>query len=149
MNIVNRGRRHHHGDMNVTLGQLVVRAMERRGIKGYQLATEIGKQASYVSRLINDEIKEVLPPSDLEALARVLGLSQAEMLRALGYQLGESEGVRYPEGSLQAEALAKIGQMKDAQLDVVVTFMEMVLERQRHVADGNSRSNSGPLKQEA
>jgi hypothetical protein len=135
--------------MKMTLGQLVAQAMERRGMKGFQLALALDKPASYVSRLIHDEIKEVIPPGDLAEIERVLGIPQTAMLQALGYDVGGSEGVRYPEGSLQARALELVGVMKDAQLDVVVDFMEASLERQRDVGGGNSRSNSGPLKQEA
>jgi hypothetical protein len=66
--------------------------MEARAIKGYELARMIGKQTSFVSRLVNDEIKETLPVSDMAALERALGIPQVAMLRALGYDIPASEG---------------------------------------------------------
>jgi transcriptional regulator with XRE-family HTH domain len=86
--------------MNDTLGQIVDRAMKQRGLKGYELAAKIGKQTSFVSRLINDDIKETLTPADMEAIERVLGIPQPVMLRILGYGIPEGPPPTYVDNRL-------------------------------------------------
>lgn len=76
--------------MNETLGNMLRRAMERKGITGVELAERIGRTASFVSELINDEKKVPPPPATLAAIERELGVSQVVMLNAWGYTVHPS-----------------------------------------------------------
>lgn len=86
--------------MNETLGQIVDQAMKQRGLKGYELAARLGKQPAFVSRLINDEIKETLPVADMEAIERELSIPQPVMLRALGYAIPKAPRPTYGDNRL-------------------------------------------------
>ena len=72
-----------------TLGELLKRRMEARGIEGQQLAALLDRSPSFVSGLVNDRKKEAPEPAVLAALERVLGLGQREMLAALGYEVAD------------------------------------------------------------
>lgn len=74
-----------------SLGQRIKRAMDARRppLRGYQLAALLERQQSYISKLINDQIKETPPPEVLQGLERVLGIPVPWSLRALGYALDD------------------------------------------------------------
>lgn len=55
-----------------------------------ELAARLGKAQSFVSRLETGKVMETPGPDVLAALARELDVSVAEMLYALGYDLGEA-----------------------------------------------------------
>ena len=91
--------------METTFGELVRAAREARGLKGYELAQAIGRHPSYVSDLENGKRAEAPPPDVLAALERELGVSQARMLAAWGYDLGQTVGeLRLADPRLRAIA---------------------------------------------
>jgi len=66
-------------------GKLIEDAMRKRGIVGYQLASMLGKQQSWVSRLVNGQNSNPPDPYDFDQLSRTLGVSKRSMLEAIGY----------------------------------------------------------------
>src|SRR5688572_16058801 len=66
-------------------GALIRARREDLGIRSYELAQRIGRQPSLISRLETGAYKDTPPPDILAALERELGVSQREMLTALGY----------------------------------------------------------------
>lgn len=68
--------------------QLVSDARERRGYRTQgDLAAVIGRDVSYVSRLERGLLKEIPQPEMMDALARALGVTVAELLDAAGYDV--------------------------------------------------------------
>lgn len=66
-------------------GELVRSTRERKRLKSYELASLMGKQPSFLSRIETGAMKETPAPDVLRALHEHLGLGELEMLRALGY----------------------------------------------------------------
>lgn len=90
--IVNTAIVNHAVVMEPSLGTLVRRAMKARGyMEGKELARCIGKSPSFVSKIINDNMKVTPAPDVFAALERELGVSQERMLRAFGYAVGDRE----------------------------------------------------------
>ena len=59
-------------------------------MRAYDLASRLGKQPSYVTRLETGVTKTLPPPEELDAIARELHLSVSEMLEAAGYRIVET-----------------------------------------------------------
>lgn len=72
-----------------TIGPLVRQARERKGIRAADLAYQIGKDPSYLSKLERDLLKEIPEPSVILALSRALDIPERQLLRALGYLSSE------------------------------------------------------------
>jgi transcriptional regulator with XRE-family HTH domain len=72
-----------------TLGPLVRTTRLRKGIRATDLAYQIGKDPSYLSKLERDLLKETPSPETIHALAEALGLSSDRLLKAMGYAIGE------------------------------------------------------------
>lgn len=102
---------------------LIRRMRERHGLKSFQLAAKIGKQPSYVSRLENGTAKETPPPDVLEALSRELGVSVAEMLESIGYDIDAQPTVRELPDSLTP-----------AQREAVLSYARYLVERSPHAS---------------
>jgi transcriptional regulator with XRE-family HTH domain len=121
--------------MNATLGGLVRAAMEARRLKGYQLADRIGKGGSFVSKLINDEIKETLPVADMMAIERELGIPQVAMLRALGYAIPEAnDTTALPFGSERATLVALMSEITEEEARVLWKTAR-ILQEERQARD--------------
>lgn len=70
------------------MGELVRIRREAAGFRTQKhLADEIGKGQSWLSRLESGAMKEIPPPGDLALLEEAIGVSQAEMLSAAGYDV--------------------------------------------------------------
>lgn len=68
-------------------GELVRRARERKGLKAFELADLMHTHGSAISRLENGTFKETPAPDVMRQLSEILGLSDHDMLAALGYAL--------------------------------------------------------------
>lgn len=85
LDVVNTPIGTHHCGMAETLGTLIRRERERKGLRSIDLAARLGIQQSTLSRYENDKQVETPPPGILAAIERELGIPQERMLRALGY----------------------------------------------------------------
>jgi transcriptional regulator with XRE-family HTH domain len=72
------------------LGAIVKRERLRRGMRGIDLAYAIGKDPGYVTRMEHGTLKEIPDPAVIHALGQALGVSDARLLRAIGYPAVES-----------------------------------------------------------
>jgi transcriptional regulator with XRE-family HTH domain len=90
-------------------GELVRTARERAGLKAFELADRMHTHGSFISRLETGAFKETPAPDIIAQLQEHLGLSQRELLTALGY-LGDEQvrptGVR--GGVIGNEIAAKV-----------------------------------------
>lgn len=66
-------------------GKLIEDGMKQRGYVGYQFAALLGKQQSWLSRILNGQYANTPPPEDITALSQTLGIPKRRMLEALGY----------------------------------------------------------------
>lgn len=70
------------------MGELVRIRREAAGYRAQKhLADKIGKGQSWLSRLESGTMKEVPPPGDLALLEEAIGVTQAELLSAAGYDV--------------------------------------------------------------
>lgn len=88
------------------LGALIKQARDAHGLTGLQLARDIGKVPSFVSRLETGAMKDLPSPEDLHALSRVLGIPVSDMVRAAGYDIGDA-GKRVPNPASALEPLIR------------------------------------------
>lgn len=65
--------------------QLLRSEMERQGIEGQEIATKLELGPSLVSDILNAKKKNPPAPEVFKGFGRVLGISQEQMLQALGY----------------------------------------------------------------
>ena len=72
-----------------TLGEMIRRAREERGLTLLQLALKLNVAQSTVSRLEADDYAGPPKPELLAALSDELGLSEVEMLVAVGYRIAD------------------------------------------------------------
>jgi transcriptional regulator with XRE-family HTH domain len=132
----------------------LIEQREARGWTQAMLADRAGVRRSDVNAIEHGRI--ALPGAEKRRrLAEALGLRHVDVLVGAG-ELAPDEvssvgqgGVRYREGSLQARALELVKVLPDDRLDVVVDFMEASQRQAKRRRGNHSRSNSGPLKQEA
>jgi transcriptional regulator with XRE-family HTH domain len=87
-----------------TFGSLVRATRERKGIRAADLAYQIGKDPSYLSKLERDILKDIPPPDVLAGLERELGLPQIALLRALGYGIPTGPVPAYPADEVRVLA---------------------------------------------
>lgn len=91
--------------METTLGKLIAaRLHPNTNLKAKDLAERIGRSASYLSQLVNDQKQETPPPDVMAALERELGIPQATMLRLWGYDLPVSPRPELEDNRLQMVA---------------------------------------------
>lgn len=98
--------------MDTRFGKLIKNRREDRGLQAFELAAAMKRPASFISRLETEAFKETPPPNVLADLEAALGISQAEMLRALGYRVDpavESLPMIEPE---RAELLDKLERVR-------------------------------------
>jgi transcriptional regulator with XRE-family HTH domain len=117
-----------------TLGPLVRRTRENKGIRAVDLAYYIGKVPSYLSRLERDLLKELPSPSVLTALARHLDIPEVHLLRTLGFLTDLPEVRRtYQDNRLQTIA-DNWDQLTDAEKGSLLLIVEG--NRRRRGLDG-------------
>lgn len=86
--IVNTQIMNHHEGMKMTLGKLIgARLYPHTPMTAKEFAGRIGRSASYVSQLVNDQKQETPPPDVMAGIERVLGIPVVMQLRAWGYDL--------------------------------------------------------------
>lgn len=99
MSIVDMREFQNHTKVMNDFGRFLAARREAAGYRSQTAFAEaIGKGSSWVSRLERGAAKELPPPEDVALLARHLGVSQAELVSAAGYDIetgteGESEAV--------------------------------------------------------
>jgi transcriptional regulator with XRE-family HTH domain len=114
----------------ITVGRLVKTAMERRGLNGRELAALIHRSPSYVSQLINDEKKDTPPPDVLASIEHHLGIAQEEMLRTVGYRIGEGRAT-YSADSERATLASLLPVLDESQARVLrITAQAMIQEQE-------------------
>lgn len=69
------------------LGDLIRVARERLGVRAYDLSYAIGQNPSWLSRIEDGKLTHPPAPGVLSALSDQLGIRQADMLEAIGYEL--------------------------------------------------------------
>lgn len=69
------------------LAELVTRQRERLGLRGYELASALGKQPSFITRLEDGQVKRLPSPEEVAIMANVLRVSVAEIVEAAGYDI--------------------------------------------------------------
>ena len=119
------------------LGELIRIARERSKFATQRdFADAIQKDPSWVSRLERGLIKETPTPQDMNHLAQALLISQSDMLKAAGYDLGDqgsdprSDAVRHlspiidryvwQHGDIDriARVIQSLGEMREGTFDV-------------------------------
>ncbi len=149
-----------HRDLSMLQGKSNILFMERgmgvtiraartaRGMRIQDLADAIGKAPSYVSKIETGAMKEMLAPSDLNAIARVLDLDVADLLRTAGYNLpaGDSETPEPPPhmrasflraGKITPEKQEVLNRMIDIWYEEDQRYVDqMEKDRQRRISDG-------------
>lgn len=115
-----------------TFGDLVRRAMQARGnMEGQELAELIRKSPSYVSKIINNNLKETPTPETLADLERVLGIPQPVMLAAWGYRVDMPTSDPFPYDSEKASLVAIVGKIEEPEARVLrKTAQAMIEERE-------------------
>lgn len=116
------------------LGNLIRARREARDIKSFELAAYIGRQPSLISRLETGAYKETPPPEILAALSTVLGLSQAEMLEACGYDLRGSPPtvpVTDPERADLLQKLERVALDDESRVAALTAILDLWLRQDR------------------
>lgn len=72
-----------------TLADRVSRELQARGWDQKDLAAKMSRSASWVSDLVNGNLKRVPDPDALLRLEELLGITESEVLRAFGYRGGD------------------------------------------------------------
>lgn len=75
--------------MAESFGELIRNRREALGIKSFELAREIKRQPSIVSRIETGAYKEVPPPDVMAGLSRILQIPMPELFRSLGYEFDQ------------------------------------------------------------
>lgn len=78
-------------DTPATLGEIVRNRRLALGITQEELAYAVGREQSWVSHIERDKYKSLPEPELFAALARALRMSQADILRRMGYLSDEAE----------------------------------------------------------
>lgn len=73
--------------MSKEMGSAIRAARLNKGLRVQDLADQIGKASSFVSRVETGEMKEMVTPEDLNAIARVLSLDVGDLLQRAGYAI--------------------------------------------------------------
>jgi transcriptional regulator with XRE-family HTH domain len=101
-----------------TLGEMIRTRREARGVRAADLAYQIGKDPSYLSKLERNLMKEVPDPAVVSAISAALGIPVVALLRAIGYAIPDGEGSAVTDFRLQ---------------EIVEAWPAMTPEAQRHV----------------
>jgi transcriptional regulator with XRE-family HTH domain len=116
------------------LAALVKKARLGKGMRGIDLAAAIGKDPSYVTKLERTTLKEIPPPETVRALAEALGLSEARLVRAIGYRVGDvapQDQGPFDKNTWQWVAVTRLRQMDDVQAQDVANYAEYVLTKKQ------------------
>lgn len=122
-------------------GALIKRARERKGLTGAELATRLGRPHPFVVRIETAKNSNPPDPQTFADLARVLGLSETEMLEALGYLSRELPGdvVTVAADDPRAEIVRLLAEVDDASVHQIVATIRTLLPLLRGAAEGESR----------
>ena len=113
--------------MGTRFGELIKARREDRGMMAFELAALMKRPASFVSRLETEAFKETPPPNVLRDLEAALGIPQADMLAALGYDV-TGEGPRpAPDDPVRADLMDKLARVRLTAERV--GYLESVLDR--------------------
>lgn len=110
------------------LGELIRARREAAGMQTQkQLADAVSKSSSWISRLESGVAKEMPTPGDLKLISDALGVSQAEMLAAAGYEVetgneGDSEAVSTVRAILEGR------EFTDKQIRQLATMVRGMVE---------------------
>ena len=126
-----------------TFGQMIERGMKAAGLRAYELAFKLGKQPSYVSRIVNDEYKGTPPPNELAILQEELGMSQLAMLAALGYDVSEGDGFKMPADHRLMELASEWDKLTHPEKELIFELLEANRKRRR-VLDQLDTPGDGP-----
>jgi transcriptional regulator with XRE-family HTH domain len=99
------------------LAALVKRGRRRREMRGMDLASAIGKDPAYVSRLEHGMLREIPEPETIRALAEALGIDETRLVAAIGYRVvtEEASGQPFPLGSIHAEVVRLLHGLNEEQ----------------------------------
>lgn len=112
-----------------TLGELVAAGMERREMSGKELGAAIGRDGSFISRIVTGRMKELPTPHDLEGISREIGVPVRELIVAAGYKLDEpNEDEGSPE-LREVLAVARLVEWNDDRLDTVIGLMRIYIKK--------------------
>jgi transcriptional regulator with XRE-family HTH domain len=107
------------------LGQTVEDAMNARGMAGYELASRIGRQPSWVSRFLNGGVANLPDVDTLERIGHAVGIRMPAMLEAAGYLKPElmdaGDVITVRRDDPRAKLLSAVAGMTD---DDVVQFTQ-------------------------
>lgn len=130
------------------LHQLVSEARERRGYRTQgDLAAVIGRDVSYVSRLERGLLKEIPQPEMMDALARALGVTVAELLDAAGYDVlprdEPSDVITIRRDDPRARVAEIMDAMPDDQVAAWIAALEVLTDAASISANSEVPSSKG------
>ncbi len=116
-----------------SLGALIRRRREQRGIKPRQLGDAIGRTQQYVSQLETDRIST--PPPDVVAgIATFLSIPEDALLRSMGYLStvppGE-EDAPFPKKDPRSAVVELLGEIQDDDVAAIWTVVDRLARRSR------------------
>jgi transcriptional regulator with XRE-family HTH domain len=120
--------------MGTRFGTLIKNRREERGLMAFEVAAQLHRPASFVSRLETGAFKETPPPNVLADLEAALGISQAEMLNALGYRCGDAPArvpVMEPDRAALLDKLERIRLNDETRVSTLLTILDLWLRQDR------------------
>ena len=113
-------------------GKLIEDGMKERGLVGYQFAAMLGKQQSWLSRILNGQNANPPTPEDMRALSQTLGIPVRAMLEALGYleptELEPQIAYIIERDDPRAEILAMLEGASPAKLDTISQLVRVLTD---------------------
>lgn len=111
-----------------TLGPLVRKTREHKGIRAADLAFQIGKDPSYVSKLERDILKEIPDPGTLRLLSDALGIAELRLLEAIGYRVTEDLPDALPYDSERATVIALAPTLREPEAFVIRATIQAIVK---------------------
>lgn len=113
-----------------TLGAAIARRREQRGLMQKDLATAIGRDQGYVSKLERGVIKEFPPPDILRGISEALGMPMTEILEIGGYltPADDVEGITIPATDPRAALLRAVADATDRDVLKATMLIEVLVD---------------------
>lgn len=129
-------------DVFVSFGQYVRQRRARIGLLQKDVADAIDRPTSYVSRLENDQFKDLPSPEEMRRLAEVLECTEADLLRAAGY-IPESNEEQRTDRATVYTFVQNDPNLSDFQKHIIFEALEYSERRRREIEAAEKDRGSG------
>lgn len=126
----------------MTFGEFVKKRRGRLGLLQSDIGRAIDRPDSYISRLENNQFRDLPSPEEMRRLAKVLECTEADLLRAAGYITAPNEEQRSERMTVYTY-IEQNEDLTDFQKRIIFEALEDAERRRREIEAAENGPGSG------